>query len=147
MLGSEFLVRSQGIPGCQGWMTGGWQTHQGHSKFLHRLDGSGQQGAPVQDGMGRIAWASSSVAGKHSWYSSALTASTACKWGGSPHHAQLLLAGDALEELEVGDEQVVQWYGRAGPCDWPLHRMKVHIPTAAMPNLCAHSPAIGLSIA
>ena len=38
-------------------------------------------------------------------------------------HAQLLLAGDALEELEVGDdslttgEQVVQWYGRAGPGD------------------------------
>ena len=59
-------------------------------------------------------------------------------------HAQLLLAGDALEELEAGDdslatgEQVVQWYGRAGPGDWPLHRMKVHIPTAAMAHLCAH---------
>ena len=34
----------------------------------------------------------------------------------------------------------MQWYGRAGPGDWPLHRLKVHIPVAAMAFLCAHAP-------
>ena len=57
-------------------------------------------------------------------------------------HAQLLQMHDTLEELETGTEslatgkQVAQWFGRSGPGDWPLHRLKVHIPVAAMAYLC-----------
>ena len=57
-------------------------------------------------------------------------------------HAQLLHMHDTLEELETGTEslatgeQVAQWFGRSGPGDWPLHRLKVHIPAAAMAYLC-----------
>ena len=57
-------------------------------------------------------------------------------------HAQLLHMHDTLEELETGTEslatkeQVAQWFGRFGPGDWPLHRLKVHIPVAAMAYLC-----------
>ena len=53
-------------------------------------------------------------------------------------HAQLLQMHDTLEELETGTEslatgeQVAQWFGRSGPGDWLLHRLKVHIPVAAM---------------
>ena len=53
-------------------------------------------------------------------------------------HAQLLQMRDTLEELETGTEslatgeQVAQWFGRSSPGDWPLHRLKVHIPVAAM---------------
>ena len=53
-------------------------------------------------------------------------------------HAQLLQMHDTLEELETGTEslatgeQVAQWFGRSGPGDWPLRRLKVHIPVAAM---------------
>ena len=43
------------------------------------------------------------------------------------------------ESLATG-EQVIQWYGRAGPGDWPLHRLQVHIPVAAMAYLCANAP-------
>ena len=48
-------------------------------------------------------------------------------------HAQLLHMHDTLEELEAGTEslatgeQVAQWFGRSGPGDWPLRRLKVHI--------------------
>ena len=58
-------------------------------------------------------------------------------------HAQLLRLSANSVELEAGaeslatGEQVIQWYGRAGPGDWPLHRLKVHIPVAAMAYLCA----------
>ena len=57
-------------------------------------------------------------------------------------HAQLLHMHDTLEELETGTEslatgeQVAEWFGRSGPGDWPLHRLKVHIPAAAMAYLC-----------
>ena len=50
-------------------------------------------------------------------------------------HAQLLQMHDTLEELETGTESlatVAQWF----PGDWPLHRLKVHIPVAAMAYLC-----------
>ena len=53
-------------------------------------------------------------------------------------HAQLLHMHDTLEELETGTESLAtaQWFGRSGPSDWPLRRLKVHIPAAAMAYLC-----------
>ena len=58
---------------------------------------------------------------------------------------------DTLEELETGTEslatgeQVAQWFGRSGPGDWPLHRLKVHIPVAAMAYLCDADTAASAS--